>query len=85
MSMKEKKVGTVTHYYGKLGVAIVKLSSALSDGDTIKIAGKSDEFSQTVESMEDDHKKVAKAKKGVTIGLKVEGKVRKGDSVYIVS
>lgn len=83
--MADKKVGKIAHYYGKIGVAIVDLSSALSLGNKIKVSGKSDEFTQTVESMELEHKKIKRARKGQSIGLKVDQKVREEDVVYKVS
>lgn len=83
--MADKKVGTVNHYYGKIGVAIIDLTGPLSEGDTIKISGKSDEFTQTVDSMEFEHKIIKSARKGKSIGLKVDQQTRKGDVVYKVS
>jgi translation elongation factor EF-1alpha len=82
--MADKKVGKITHYYGKIGVGIVDLSAALSVGSKIKISGKSDEFTQTVDSMEFEHKKINRARKGQSVGLKVDQKVHKGDVVYKV-
>ena len=83
MADQEKKlVGKVTHYYGKIGVAVVELSDELSVGDTISIEGKTTNFQQKVESMEIEHERVKTAKAGDAIGLKVREKVREGDSVY---
>lgn len=77
-----KKVGTVTHYYGKLGVAIVDLSSTLKVGDRIKIENGT-ELEQTVESMQVEHEQVEEAKKGKMVGLKVSQKVHEGATVYL--
>ena len=76
------EVGKVTHYYGKLGVAIVELSGDLQVGDRIKIQGKSSEFEQAVGSMEIDRQPVATAKRGDVVGLKVDGKAGEGSAVY---
>ena len=73
-----KEIGKVTHYYGKVGVAIVKLSGGLKAGDKIKIADKAGEFEQTVNSMEVDRKKVDEALSGDEVGLKVDRKVGEG-------
>ncbi|KKT28509.1 MAG: hypothetical protein A3G02_03040 [Candidatus Yanofskybacteria bacterium RIFCSPLOWO2_12_FULL_44_13b] len=78
-----KKVGTVTHYYGKIGVAIIDLESTLNVGDNIKFQGHGADFSQVVGSMQIDHKEVAKAKKGETVGLKVDQKADSGAEVYV--
>ena len=79
-----KKVGTVDHYYGKIGVATVKLSGTLKVGDRIKIKDGENEFEQTVSSMQVEHKKVEEAKKGEVIGLEVAGKAREGAIVNLL-
>ena len=53
-----KPIGKVTHYYDKIGVAIVELTGKINVGDKIKIEGGKNEFDQTVESMEIDKKPV---------------------------
>ncbi len=82
MSMK---VGKISHYYDKIGVAIVDLAANLSVGDKIKFArGGEDLFEQEVKSMQVEHEKVEVAKKGDVIGLKVDEKVKEGAEVYKV-
>ena len=73
-----KPIGKVTHYYDKLGVAIIELTVSLSVGDKIKIEGGKNEFDQTVEEMQVDHKPVTIAESGDIVGLKINGKVREG-------
>ena len=82
--MAEKKVGEVTHYWGKIAVAGIKLTGALSQGDTIRIKGATTDFEQTVGSMQIEHQDMETAKKGQEVGLKVKDKVRRGDTVYKV-
>jgi translation elongation factor EF-1alpha len=77
-----KLIGKVSHYFGKIGVAVIELSDSLKVGDTIRIAGGETDFSQTVDSMEIDHEKVQTAKKGDSVGLKISQKVREGYKVY---
>lgn len=80
-----KLIGEVTHYFGNIGVAVIKLSDKLKAGETIRIVGGEDtDFNQTVESMEVEHQKIEQAKKGDSIGLKVDQKVREGYKVYKV-
>lgn len=81
-SKSMKEVGKVTHYYGKLGVAIVELSDSLRVGDKIKIEGNKAEFDQTVESMEVERQQVTDAKAGDVVGLKVSERVSEGATVY---
>ena len=77
-----KLVGKITHYFGNIGVAVIELSDTLKVGDTIRIIGGETDFTQTVESMEIEHKKVEEAKAGDSIGLKVDQKIREGYKVY---
>lgn len=77
-----KKVGTVTHIYGKIGVAIIDLSATLKVGDRIKFENGS-EVEQTVDSIQIEHKQVEEAKKGDMVGLKVEQKIHEGATVYL--
>jgi len=77
-------VGSISHYYTKIGVAIVELTDTLTKGDRILIKGITTNFEQTLESMQIEHKDVEKAGKGDSIGVKVENVVRSGDKVYKV-
>jgi len=80
---KIKPIGKVTHYFSNIKVAVIKLLAPLSIGDKIRIAGGEDtDFKQAVKSIESDHKKVKKAKKGAEVGIKVNKKVREGYKVF---
>ncbi len=82
--MADAKIGKVTHYYDKIGVAVIELSDSLAAGDQIKISGHDKEFTQKVESMQVEHQAMEKAKKGDLVGLKVDKKVKEGDEVFRV-
>ena len=59
-----KLIGEVTHYFGKIGVAVIELSDTLKVGDKIRIiGGEGTDFTQTVKSVEVDHEKAQEAKK----------------------
>jgi translation elongation factor EF-Tu-like GTPase len=79
---EEKLIGRVTHYFGKIGVAVIELDDTLRLGDEIRIVGGETDFTQIVESMEMEHKKIKEAKAGDAIGLKVGQKVKEGYKVY---
>jgi len=79
-----KLIGKITHYFGNIGVAVIELSSTLKVGDNIRIVGGETDFTQEVDSMEVDHKKMKEAKKGDSVGLKVSQKVREDYKVYKV-
>jgi hypothetical protein len=77
------RVGTVTHYFTHLGVAIVQLETgALREGDMVHIKGHTSDFSQRVESMELDHAHVNEALAGQSVGLRVSEHAREHDIVY---
>jgi len=79
-------VGKVTHYYDKLGVAIVKIDSdKLALGNTIKFDGPQPEFAQIVDSMQLNHQNIAEATTGAEVGIKVEQPVKENTKVYLVS
>jgi len=84
MPEEKKLVGKITHYFTKIGVAVIELTDTVSVGDTISIEGPSTNFQQKVDSMQIEHKNVKVAKKGESIGLKVMDRVREIDSVYKV-
>lgn len=79
---EKKLVGKVTHYFSKIGVAVVELSDELKVGDRISIEGHTTNLQQPVSSMQIEHQNVEKAGAGQSIGLKVDQRVREGDLVY---
>ncbi len=79
-----EKVGTITHFYSKPGVAVVELSASLTKGDKIVIRGTTTNIEQTVDSIEIEHKQIPSAQAGQSIGMKVSGRVRESDVVYRV-
>jgi len=82
--MTETKVGTITHYYDKIGVAVIEVLSPLKVGDKIKISGHDKEFEQVISSMQVEHQNIEQAKKGEAVGMKVDQPVKEGDEVYKV-
>src|SRR6266568_4252043 len=67
VSMERKKVGEVFHFYGKIGVAAIKLTdSTLAIGDTVQI----------------EHAEVSRGDVGQEVGMKVRERVREKDFVY---
>ena len=83
VARQDAPIGEVTHFYGKLGVAIVKFNREMTAGKNVTFQGATTDFSQDVDSMELDHKSVALAPKGKEIGIKVSKKVREGDVVFL--
>jgi putative protease len=84
--MAEQKIGIVTHYFGKIGVAALKITDGeLNVGDTIHVKGHTSDFTQTVEMMQVEHESVDVARAGDEIGLKTEKYARENDAVYKVT
>jgi len=86
MAKKETKpIGKITHYFSNIGVAVIDLVSPLKVGDTIRIVGGEEtDFEQEVKSMQIDHKEVKTAKKGDSMGMKMDEKVHEGYKVFKV-
>ena len=78
----QKPIGKVTHYYGGIKVAIVKFKQDIRKGIKVRFRGATTDFVQTLDSIQYDHKSIAKAPKGKEIGIKVKKRVRDGDEVY---
>lgn len=77
-------MGMIEHFYDGISVAALTLSGTLKFGDKIHIKGATTDFTQTVQSMQIEHKPVKNAGKGDAIGIKVKDKVREHDVVYVV-
>ncbi|MBT4935912.1 hypothetical protein HOL21_01900 [Candidatus Woesearchaeota archaeon] len=79
--MAEKPRGKVTHYYDKIGVAVVLVDKIMRKGDKVQI-GKRSFFKQKITSMQINKERVDIARKGKEIGLKVKDRVRVGDRIF---
>jgi hypothetical protein len=76
------QVGHITHFFSKIGVAVVELTTPLAVGDRILVKGPSTDFEQVVGSMQVEHESIAKAEAGQAIGLKLAEQARERDVVY---
>ncbi len=84
MEQEKKLIGKITHFYSKISVAVVELTDKLLVGDEISIEGPETNFTQVVDSMQIEHNNIKEAKKGDSIGMKVNQKVKEGDEVFKV-
>ncbi|HEY6317271.1 MAG TPA: EF-Tu/IF-2/RF-3 family GTPase [Acidimicrobiia bacterium] len=83
--MEEQLVGRVTHYFGKPHVAIVEVTvGELRVGDTIRVVGRTAEFTQKIESMQLEHTPVDSATVGDSVGIEVAERTREHDRIYVV-
>lgn len=83
--MPEQEIAKVIHYYDKIMVALLKLSSDLSVGDTVKFVHQGKESSQTISSMEVNHGKVQSAKAGDEVAVKLSEPTHENAKVYKAS
>ena len=79
----EEAIGTVTHYYSHLGVAVVQINKGIiRTGDRIRLKGHTTDFTQQIESMEYEHQHVEQASPGQSVGLKLLDHAREHDILY---
>jgi len=81
LNLNYMEIGKVTHWYDKLGVAVIKLEAPLKVGDNIKVSRGDVEFEETVSSMQIDHKEVDGGKKGDEIAMKLSQKAKVGSTI----
>lgn len=78
-------IGKVSHYYDKIGVAIIDLKKgSIKVGQQIKFKHADDEFTQNVDSLQVEHQPVKEVKAGDAFGLKVDKPVEEGTEVFTV-
>jgi translation elongation factor EF-1alpha len=75
-------IGTVTHWFGHISVAGIRLTAPLKVGDRIHIKGHSTDLVETVRSMEIEHQKVDAAGPGDDVAVAVEGHVHEHDVIF---
>jgi hypothetical protein len=78
--MGTKQIGKVTHYYDKIGVAIVKFDKAFKAGAEVVFG--EDGLKQVISSMQFEHEQIEQAKAGQEVGIKVDGVVKSGTPVF---
>ena len=82
--MSETEVGEITHFFDKVGVAVIKLTANIKVGDRIHITGATTDFEQNIDSMQINREPVTLAKPGDDIGMKTEERVKAKDKVYLI-
>lgn len=82
MPKPAKPIGTVTHFYTAIKVAIVKFKKPIRAGAELRYQGATTDFKEIAKSMQYDHKTIRVAPKGKQVGIKRKKRVRPGDHVY---
>ena len=80
----KRELGVVTHWYDRIGVAVVKLNGKLVKGATIRVKKGDEEFEDRVVSIQIDHKDVSSAKKGDDAGIKLSKPAKEGSVIFLV-
>jgi len=83
--MAEERVGTVTHFFPKPQVGVVKLTAAIKVGDTLRFRGHGADFQQTVTSLQVEHAAVESASSGTEVAIHVDQRVRDGTEVFRIT
>ncbi|OGO15088.1 MAG: hypothetical protein A2Z14_05355 [Chloroflexi bacterium RBG_16_48_8] len=83
--MKGVRIGEVTNFFGKINVAVVKLTKELKVGDSVHFLGRNTDFQQNVTSMQVEHEAISVGKAGSEVAIKTTQRVRHGDSVYLLA
>ncbi|UCF20554.1 MAG: translation elongation factor-like protein [Gemmatimonadota bacterium] len=85
MAMTEELVGTITHYFAKPEVGVVKLTVEIKIGDTLHFHGHTTDFQQEITSMQVEHVDVETAAAGTEVAIRLKERVRPHDEVYRVT
>lgn len=83
--MAEELIGTITHYFPKPQVGVVKLTAGLRVGDNLHVLGHGADFQQPVTSMQLDHVPVQAASVGAEVAIRIDQRVREGTQVFRIT
>jgi len=83
--MEEKEIGKITHYFGKVKVAVLALTETLKVGDKVHFKGKHTDFSQSVGSLQLEHQAIPEAGPGMDVAMLVDSPLHEGDVIYKVT
>ena len=82
--MSEIEIGKISDFFAHPVVAGVELTATLKQGDKIHIKGHTTDMELIIDSMQMNNANVTQANAGDAIGVKVNKRVRRGDTVYKV-
>jgi putative protease len=83
--VKKTLIGFVTHSYPKINVVSLKLKHrGLKIGEKIIIEGASTFIEQTITSLQKENHDIKQAKKGEDVAIKISGKARINDNVFLL-
>lgn len=77
-------IGTVTRFFDRISVAVVRLEQDLYLEDWVLFYGPHTELEQEVRSMQLNHEAIDRGVAGEEIAVKTDAPVREGDEVYLI-
>jgi len=79
-------IGKVVHFFDRISVVVISLSSKISIGDEVRFVDNRHgiDFSQKIESLELDHKVFTEGQPQTEVATKVAQPVKEGALVYKV-
>lgn len=79
-----ERIGKVTHFFGKINVAVLQLIKELRVGDRVHFLGSHTDFQQEVTSLQVEHESILVGEAGSEVAIKTKQRVRSGDSVFLL-
>lgn len=83
--MSGVRIGEVTHFFGKISVAVVALTETIRVGDSVHILGPSTDFQQEVTSLQIEHQPIDEGGPGQEVAMRVQERVRPRDKVFKIT
>jgi hypothetical protein len=83
--MSGVRVGEVTHFFDRINVAAIQLSSTLHKGDLVHFLGHGSDFSQEITSLQMEHDTIDVAHKGQEVAVKVIKPVKQHTTVFLIT
>lgn len=80
-----ERIGEVTHFFGKINVAVLQLIKELKVGDRVHFLGSHTDFQQEVTSLQIEHESILVGEAGSEVAIKTKQRVRSGDSVFLLT
>ena len=79
------RIGEVTHYYDRISVAVIQLSSQLSKGDRVHFLGHGSDFTQEITSIQVEHETINSAGKGSEVAIKTVKPVKPHTALFLIT
>jgi len=83
--MSSVRIGEITHYFDRIGVAVVALMETIRVGDTVHILGPSTDFQQEVTSLQIEHQPIDEGGPGQEVAMRVQQRARPHDKVFKIT